>query len=367
MTLEENKERAIIKDDEIDLIALVKTIWDGRKIIYYSVGICVLIGLIIAFTSPDKYTASATLLPSAEKKASNLGGLGDLAGMAGINLGSMLGDASGIPAEIYPQVVKSYPFQREMIMQQYNFRNCDTPKSFYEYIVSDSVESVGDILLKYTIKLPWTLKDAIFKEVSSDNKLNKTDVGVIFLTEKEKYAYEMIQESVQLNVDKKTGIVSVFAQGNEAIVTAQFVEKTVELLQDYMIKYKTKQSRQSLEFITKQFDEKKVEYESIQKKYFNYKDQHRNTISERVDIEYQRLRDEYEIISNVYKGLAQQLEQAKITVVEETPAFTIIDPAIVPIDKSSPRKVLILIISGFFGVLLGIASFFLRNMYYRYV
>ena len=103
----------IIKDDELDLIALIKTIWNGRKTVYYSVGICVFIGLLIAFLSPAKYTASATLLPSSENKSSSMGGLGALAGMAGINLGSMMGQSEGIPAEIYPQVVNSYPFMNE--------------------------------------------------------------------------------------------------------------------------------------------------------------------------------------------------------------------------------------------------------------
>ena len=62
----------IIKDDELDLIALIKTIWNGRKTVYYSVGICVFIGLLIAFLSPAKYTASATLLPSSENKSSSM-------------------------------------------------------------------------------------------------------------------------------------------------------------------------------------------------------------------------------------------------------------------------------------------------------
>ena len=73
----------IIKDDEIDLLALVKTIWAGRKTIYYAVGAAILIGLVVAFASPAKYTAKATLLPSDEKKTGGMGNLSALAGMAG--------------------------------------------------------------------------------------------------------------------------------------------------------------------------------------------------------------------------------------------------------------------------------------------
>jgi LPS O-antigen subunit length determinant protein (WzzB/FepE family) len=130
----------IIQDDEIDLIALVKTIWNGRKTIYYSVGVAVLLGLIIAFASPKKYTASATLLPSAENAENRLGGLGALAGMAGFNLNSMFGQTTGIPAEIYPKVVSSFPFQEELVHQKFNFEDYDHPVSIYDYVI-EGIES----------------------------------------------------------------------------------------------------------------------------------------------------------------------------------------------------------------------------------
>lgn len=52
------------------------------------------------------------------------------------------------------------------------------------------------------------------------------------------------------------------------------------------------------------------------KTYFNYKDSHRNTVSEWVDMGFQRLSDAYDMASTVYKSLVQQLEQAKISVKE---------------------------------------------------
>ncbi len=348
----------IIKDDEIDLIALVKTIWDARKTIYYSVGIAVFVGLIVAFTSPAKYQASATLLPSAEKKGGSLGNLGALAGMAGINLGSMMGDASSIPAEIYPQVVNSYPFQKELIHQKFDFIEYEQPISLYDYVVADTIESTGAKIAKYTIRLPWTIKDAINGEEVSDEEFK--DYGVLNLLEEEIGAIEMITDLVQIEVDKKTNLISVSVEASEPVVTAQFVQKSVELLQEYVIKYKTKQARQNLEFVQERFDDKKKQYESSQKAFFEYKDRHRNMISERIDVNYQQLSDEYDMISQVYKGLAQQLEQAKIAVMEETPAFTVLEPVKVPIDKSAPKKKIILVVSVFLGGFIGLGVIFGR-------
>ncbi len=343
----------IIKDDEIDLIALIKTIWDGRKTIYYSVGICIFIGLLIAFLSPAKYTASATLLPSSENKSSNMGGLGALAGMAGINLGSMMGQSEGIPAEIYPQVVNSYPFMNEFIHEKFHFEEYENPISIYDYVVADSIPSIGSQIVKYTIRLPWTLKNAIFS--GEDELTTKAqDIGVLSLSVEELMALESMFEVIQIDVDDKTGLVNVSVEVEEPVLAAQYVQKAIELLQEYIIEYKTKQARENLNFVQERYNEKKLEYEQAQLAFFDYKDSHRNIISERMDPELQTLSDAYDMASTVYKGLAQQLEQAKIAVKEETPVFTVLEPAKVPLEKSAPNKKMIFIISIILGGFIGL-------------
>ena len=350
----------IIQDDEIDLIALIKTIWNGRRTIYYSIGVTVFFGLIIAFASPKKYTASATLLPSAENTENRLGGLGALAGMAGFNLNSMFAQSSGIPAEIYPQVVSSFPFQEELVHQKFNFEDYDHPVSIYDYVVADSVPTLGSIIIKYTLRLPWTIKDAIF---SKKEETVKTDYGVILLSEEELSALNFTKDLIQVDVDDKTGLVTVSAEDKEPVATAQFIQKAVDLLQEYVIDYKTSQVRENLEFVQERYDEKKKEYERIQKEFFEYKDRHRNIDPNRVDVRFQQLSDEYNIITAVYKGLAQQLEQAKISVKEQTPVFTVLEPAKVPDEKSSPKRGLILVISVFLGGFIGIGLIFGKMMW----
>ncbi|TRX71990.1 Wzz/FepE/Etk N-terminal domain-containing protein [Carboxylicivirga sp. M1479] len=351
-----NDNLQIIKDDEIDLIALVKTIWNGRKTIYYSIGVAVIIGLIIAFTSPVKYQAYSTLIPSEEKKG-GMGNLGALAGMAGINLGSMMGGTSGIPAEVYPQVVNSYPFKKEMVHQKFHFEDYTEPISLYEYALADTIESLGSKVAKYTIRLPWTIKDAL-SGGNEDLKTELPDYGVLQLSEEELRAMAAVEQVIVIEVDKKTGLINVSAEVGEPVLVAQFVQKAVELLQNYVIRYKTKQAREHLEFIQKQYDQKKEIYEQSQGRLYAYKDKHRNMVSERVNLEFQRLSDDYDMSSTVFKGLAQQLEQAKIAVNEQTPAFTILEPAKVPIDKSGPKKKIILVVSVFLGGFVGLGVVF---------
>jgi uncharacterized protein involved in exopolysaccharide biosynthesis len=346
---------SIIQGDKIDLIALTKVLWNGRKTIYYSIGVILFFGIIIAFASPAKYTSAATLLPANEKEGGSFGNLGALAGMAGINLSAMLGDISGIRAEIYPQVISSYPFQNELMHQKFNFRGRKDPVSLYEFIRTDTVKTAGKIILKYTLRLPWTIKSILFPIKSSKVK---TDYGVVHLSKRDFKILERARSIVKVSVDEKTGLVTVSAEDKEPIVTAQIVKKAVDLLQKYVIDYKTSQAREYLEFVQERYDEKKKEYERVQKEFFEYKDRHRNIDPNRADIRYQQLSDEYDIVTSVYKGLAQQLEQSKISVKEHTPVFTVLEPAIVADEKSSPRRGLILFASLIFGGILGIGLVF---------
>ena len=342
----------LIKNDKIDLFALIKVLWSSRRTIYYSIGISVFIGLLVAFLSTPKYEVTATLLPSAEKSSSSMGGLSALAGMAGVNLGSMMGDASTIPAEIYPQVVNSYPFLNEFIHEKFNYEEFAEPISLYEYELNDSIESLGKMILKYTIRLPLTLKEAFQDKDDSDLKANI--YGVINLSKDEINVLKNIEDFIKVDVDDNTGLVSITIKAKEPVVTAQYVQRAVELLQEYIINYKTKKARENLDFVERSYLEKKEEYEKLQKQFLEYKDSHRNIISERLDPEFQRLSDEYELVSSIYNELAKQLEQAKIVVNEQTPAFTILEPAKVPFEKSSPNKKMILVISVILGGMIGI-------------
>ncbi|MFT3737372.1 MAG: Wzz/FepE/Etk N-terminal domain-containing protein [Breznakibacter sp.] len=365
MTDEKSVPEPIVKDDEIDLLALVRTIWAGRKIILYTSMACVVVGLIIAFTSPKKYTTSATLLPSSERKSGNLGSLSALAGMAGINVGGMLDDASGVPTELYPQVVASVPYLMELMHKKFYWERFRANISIYEVAQRDTVVSAFAIIKKYTIGLPFTLKNAIFPPRTNDVLLySKSHEGESYyvLTDLERKAMSRLKGAVHVEYDKKNGLVVVSVTMNEPLLCAQLADKAVQLLQKHVIDYRIRQSVENLQFIEERFAESKKRYEEAQWMFFGYKDAHRNIVAERMDVEYQRLSDAYDIASAIYKNLAQQLEQAKITVKEETPVFKVLDPVVVPKDAQS-KKSMILVISIFFGVFLGILAVFVSNIY----
>ena len=77
-----------LEEDSIDIIALLKTVWNGKKIIIKTTAVFFIIGCIVALLSPVVYTAQTTFVPqvSEDQMSSSKGGLGSLASLAGINL-----------------------------------------------------------------------------------------------------------------------------------------------------------------------------------------------------------------------------------------------------------------------------------------
>lgn len=354
----------IIKDDEIDLVALLKVIWQGRKTVYYSVGFSLLIGLIIALISPVKYTSSATLLPSADENTSSLGGLSSLAGLAGVNLGSMMGNNTGISPELYPQVVQSVPYLMELMHVKLTWEDYPDSLSIYEKNKIDNVPGVGNYILKYTLGLPWTIKDAIFP---SKNEVVSTSMGssntYYNLSEDDFKLLESVKDLVSIDVDTKTGLINLSVSMEEPLLSAQLASAATKILQKQVVDYKIQKAVDNLIFVQGRYDDAKMKYETTQKRFLDYKDANRNMVNERVDLQYQGLSDAYEISTTVYKELSQQLEQAKITVKQATPVFKILEPVVVPINKSAPRRGIIIIVSVFLGSIVGICMLYIKKMF----
>lgn len=67
----------------------------------------------------------------------------------------------------------------------------------------------------------------------------------------------------------------------------------------------------------------------------------------------EKLQSEYTFLLGVYTELDKQKEQAKIAVTETTPILTVIEPVVVPVEKSKPFRAQKLFIYTFLGLLAG--------------
>ena len=340
--------------DEIDLVELVKTYWSKRRFILKLTLVFLVFGLIVAFTSKVEYKASCKLLPESQDASGlpNLGGLGGLAGLAGVDLD--VGASGALTPELYPELVKSVPFQLYLIEKPVLFEKFDSTISSYDYFNHFYEPPLSNILLEYTLGLPGKIKGLFVRE---SKKVANAQQHLLELSLEDWRLIEKYRKRMSVSVDKKTGVISVSVELPDRKASAQLAQLLVDKLQDDVTKYKIGKVQVNLGFIEERFQEKKKEYEIKQREVALFNDRNINVSSALARTELNRLENELSVAFEVYKGLASQLEQAKIKVKEETPVFTILEPVRVPEEKSKPRRSLIIGLATLSGLI--VSSFYL--------
>ena len=139
----------------------------------------------------------------------------------------------------------------------------------------------------------------------------------------------------------------------EAVAAAQMAQATFALLERYITEFKIEKVQSNLDFVQERYDEAKRNFEDVQARRAKLRDANMNTSRYSARTELERLDAEYTLAQGVYTSLAQQVEQAKISVKETTPILTIIKPVTVPYKRSKPQRVQILFIFTFLGFAAG--------------
>jgi uncharacterized protein involved in exopolysaccharide biosynthesis len=359
----ENENIKRTASDEIDLIELIRHLWNGRKLILKITGAFILLGLIIAITTPEQFNAEARLLPEVKSSGAAGGAAALLKQFGGLGGFSMPTDgADAIGPMLYPDVLKSTPFFMELLSSKINYESKEgsIEITVYEYLNEHTKSSFLGVLKKYTIGLPWT----VIGWFKSDDKVvldaNST-FEKTYLPRMTREQFETIKElrgKISSSIDQKSGIIRISAELPDPYVAAQVVNFTVDYISTYITQYRTEKTLADLVFIEERYTEKEKEYISAQRELARYRDANLNVQSAAVRSEEERLNNKYTLAFNVYNGLAQQLEQAKIKVQEETPVITVLEPVQVPVERSKPKRSLILVVFAFLGGFLGVGFIF---------
>ena len=332
------------KDDEIDLIALLKTVFVARRFVIRTTILFAVVGVILALTSPVKYTASSTFVPQLSEGQTN-SSLGGLASLAGINLSAIMGSQpQEISPSLYPQIAESIPYRLALLDA-----TVEPNTSFRDYILTQSGGvAILPLLKKYTIGLPGLLLNK-----QTDNNEN-LDTSLFQITEQDKDLFEFLAQVVSIEVDDQEGLVSISVELADRMVAAQLAQAATDLLQSNIIAFKSQSARNNLDFIESQFESKRQEFEQIQDSIAVFKDQNLNITSSLYQNQLTRLESQFTVTSSVFQELAGQVEQAKIQVNKDTPIFTIIEPVSVPLERSKPKRTMMVIVWAFLGGLFSV-------------
>ena len=340
---------------EIDLVELIQRMWINRWFIVKVASVFVALGVLVALFSPKVYTASCDVVPQSSKSSAS-SGVSSLAALAGINLSQMQGEGTLSP-NVYANIMSSTTFRKELMQTPLNFDYIAHPVSFFDYYTNEEYNkpSVGEYLMKYTIGLPSTIVKAIRGEQPEPDQNVVMGGGqkLETISDAEYEAMKKLSESIGISYDEKNGYVTVTANMPEAVAAAQMAQATFTLLERYITEFKIAKVQSNLDFVQERFGEAKRSFEDVQSRRAKLRDANMNTSRYSARTELERLDAEYALAQSIYTSLAQQVEQAKISVKETTPVLTVIKPVMVPYKKSKPQRAMILLAFTFLGAIVG--------------
>lgn len=351
------------ESDEIDIVELLQKIWQDRILVLIMIGIFATIGIIFALSSTNVYSATTTFIPKGQSSSTG-SSLSGLASLAGINLGSLSGSDSEIPPSMYPMILNSIPFQKKILALSVVPKGQKT--LFKEHLKSqmnfeDSNSSLFfSSLKKYTLGLPALVKGKLFKKMNALPSYVEIPTIKRFNYEDEQLS-AYLKEMININVDEKEGFITITYKDQDPHSAAIIALNTQTLLQEEVINFKIKTAQELLTFTESLKDEKKMLLEALQDELATFRDQHQNISSGLFENKLSRLESELAIARSVYEELAKQVEQARIQVRKDTPIFTIIDPVVIPNQRTSPKITLIVVIYSFVGLIIGIAYALLKE------
>ena len=333
------------KDDEIDLVALLKTVFVSRRFVIKTTILFAVFGVILALVSPTKYTASSTFVPQLSEGQTN-SSLGGLASLAGINLSAIMGSQpQEISPSLYPQIAESIPYRLALLEAKVG----SNETGFRNYILDQSSGlAILPLLKKYTIGLPGLL----LNKQTDDNEI--PDSSLFQVTKEDRSLFKFLAQVLSIEVDDQEGLVSISVELSDRMVAAQLAQAATDLLQSNIIAFKSQSARNNLDFIESQFESKRQEFEEIQDSIAVFKDQNLNITSSLYQNQLTRLESQFTVTSSVFQELAGQVEQAKIQVNKDTPIFTIIEPVSVPLERSKPKRTMMVIIWAFLGAVFSV-------------
>ena len=326
------------EEKEIDLLDLFRKLLKRKKTIGIWCLVGLVLGLVIAFSIPREYTTSITLAPESNGNPGSSSGLGALAAMAGVGNTAAGGDA--VSPQLYPDLLKSVPFSIPLLDIPLTDKEGKRQFTLGEYLENDMRSPWWSVITGAPGMIISALKPS---NDSDDGTVEREGAnGPIIITKDQDNLLKTLNSCLTASVDIKTSVISINVRMQDPMVSAIVADSVANRLKEYIADYRTNKARQDLEYVEKLNNEARETYYNAQQKYANYLDTHQGIVLYSAQTMRDRLENEATLAFNVFNQTSQQLQMAKAKVQEETPVFATIEPAVVPLKPSAPRKVLIL-------------------------
>ncbi|MFD2873862.1 hypothetical protein ACFS5N_15380 [Mucilaginibacter ximonensis] len=298
----------------------LKYILSFKKILATGLIIGALIGASIAWYKAPTYTARLTFVVDDSKSIGGGGGLSALAGLAGLDLGSLSGASGVLAGDNVEELIKSRKLMQQTLLTAY-----------------DSTQTLADKYASvYKLSKKW-------RKYSPDDKIIRFPLNGFKATRlQDSLLHEMIDLILDNNfgiakTDKKLSFFEVNTTMKDEKLAQLFCRRMIDQSTSFFISTKTKRLRNNVERLQHIADS--VQHLLNHKTYTsaaadqNVIDLNPAYSGANADIEVKQ-RDKT-LLSAVYSETVKNLEASKTMLAQETPTVQIVDEPDLPLKKNS--------------------------------
>ena len=353
------------RGEDVSLLDILLILARHKTLIVRTVLIFGLLGVTYALLAPEEFTSEARVVREAQTDRDvNLpGGIspGALSGL-GINLG---GASSGLTSQAFPDVLSSREVRLAVVRDTFRFPDAEGPMTFVDYV--NRPPGALSRVLNYTIWLPWTLKDALGRAIStSPAPAGTTEVGEPLIpSPEEDEALKAIDDMVSASVDEESGLMTISVTAGGPRLASTLAESFLDHFKTRVRAIRTEKVRERLQFVEGRFQEVEEELETAEERLAQFLERNKNPTTATLQFRRDRLQRQVSFKEQLYSELQSQLTQARLDLQRRQPVVTVVEQPVPPIERSAPQRTLIvlfsLILGGFIGVAGALAKTFVEN------
>ena len=325
------------EESSIDFGKIFKDLLKYKKLYKKVLPITFVVMAILTLSLPNYYKCEVKLSPEINSSMSSKSSLMSLASSFGVNLGNPAGGmgTEALFPTIYPELMNSTDFKTSLFPVPVTIEGDkdkgepDRTMSYYDYLENEQKKPWWSAAIGGTLK--WLVS------LIADEKEEKP-LDPFRLTKKQDQIVKSLEKKIVCDVDKKTMVISIEVTDQNPVICATMADTVKTRLQNFITDYRTSKSRVDLEYYRMLSQEAKVRYEKARQKYAEFMDANHDIILQTVRQKQTDLENEMQLQYNAYQQMASNLIAAEARVQQDTPAFTTLQSATVPVKKAGPAR-----------------------------
>lgn len=322
----------------------------GRRLLVGTVVVFVILAVLYGLFAPPTYRSTAWVVPESQTdRPEGLpglgGGLAALQGL-GINLGGL---SAGLSTDAYPEILKGRDVRKAVVRDTFQLPGRDTTGTLVDYYVGEK----GPVKIAVETLKGWM-------GIAPPDSIRTGR----YPTWQEEAAMRILAEQVTAYNSPDTGLMKISVDTEDPRLSVQVVNSFVEHLSNHVHTIRTRKARQNVQFIRSRFQEAGEELSAAEQQLAEFVDRNQNINTAQLRTKRERLERQVQFKTDLYSELQAQLTQSEIDLKRSEPVITIVEEPVPPLEPTSPQRVVIVILSIFGGLIVGIVLALIRA-YFR--